>query len=313
MSPDMDKFEINILGCGSATPTLKHNPSSQVISYRDKLFMIDCGEGTQLEFRRQKLTFNRLNRIFISHLHGDHCLGLVGLISTLALLGRKGDLFIHSHNTLEEILRPQLDFFCRELPYNVIFCPFDPSKNELIFEDKSITVHTIPLKHRVPCTGFLFREKPKSPNLDNEKLRFHNVPIKDIARIKLGADFKTSDGKIIPNSHFVLCQKKARAYAYCSDTAYAPDIVQLIKNIDLLYHEATFTHDMLPRAIETGHSTAIQAAEIAKIANVEELLIGHFSARYNDNKILLREAKSVFKNTKLAYEGMKIEIADKLK
>lgn len=300
----MEKFEVNILGCGSATPTLQHHPSSQVVNIREKLFMIDCGEGTQLQFRKMRLKFSRLNQIFISHLHGDHCFGLIGLISTLALLGRTGDLEIHSPKGLKEIMQPQLDFFCNENPFQIIFKEFDSEKHELIYEDRSITIHTIPLKHRIPCAGFLFREKQKEANIISEKINFYNIPIKEIKNIKQGADYTTPEGKIIPNAQLTKPAVPPRSYAYCSDTAYSEAIVAVIEGVDLLYHEATFAKDLLSRAKMTGHSTAAQAAQIAKLANVKELMIGHFSSRYTDNKVLLSEASSIFANTMLANEEL---------
>lgn len=300
----MEKFEINILGCGSATPTMQHYPSSQVVNIREKLFMIDCGEGAQLQFRKSKLKFGRLNRIFISHLHGDHCFGLIGLISTIALLGRIGDMFIHSHPDLEGLLRPQLDYFCRENPYEVKFEPFSPSVSEVIYQDRSVTISTIPLKHRIPSAGFLFREQPKDAHLISEMIEFYNIPIKERMKIKQGADFVTEDGVVIPNSRLTTPATPARSYAYCSDTAYSEKIIPLIEGVDLLYHEATFAEEALLKARDTMHSTAIQAAKIAKLANVKELMLGHFSARYPNNEILLNEAKTVFSNTILANEGL---------
>lgn len=301
----MEKFEIDILGCGSATPTTRHNPSSQVINVRDKLFMIDCGEGTQLQLRRSKLRFGRLNRIFISHLHGDHCFGLIGLISTLGLLGRTGDLVIHSVAGLEEILRPEIDFFCKDNPFQVKIETFNPKKSEIIYEDRSVTVKTIPLKHRVPCAGFLFQEKQKEAHLISDLIKFYNIPIKELAKIKQGADFVTEEGSIIPNARLTTPATSARSYAYCSDTAYDERIIPIIEGIDLLYHEATFANSDAARAKQTGHSTARQAAEIAKRANVKRLMLGHFSARYTDNQILLDEAKEIFENTILANEGLR--------
>lgn len=300
----MEKFEINILGCGSATPTLQHLPSSQVVNIREKLFMIDCGEGAQLQFRKMRLKFSRLNHIFISHLHGDHCFGLIGLISTFALLGRTGDLMIYSPEGLEELLKPQLDYFCKDNPFAVIFNTFGTSESELIYEDRSITVHTIPLKHRIPCAGFLFREKPRDANIIPEKINFYNIPVKEIAKIKQGADFITPEGVIVPHEQLTKPAQAARAYAYCSDTAYKESIVPLLANVDLLYHEATFGEDHLSRAKMTGHSTASQAAQIAKQAEVKKLMIGHFSSRYTDNDILRQEAANIFPNTTLANEGL---------
>lgn len=300
----MDKFDIHILGCGSALPTMRHNPSSQIIDIRDKLFMIDCGEGTQLQLRKSHLRFGRLNHIFISHMHGDHCFGLIGLISTLALLGRNGDLTIHAVSDMETILRPQLNYFCRELPFEVIVKPFDPSVSEVIYEDRSVSVKTIPLNHRIPCAGFLFSEKEKERHLISDMIKFYNIPVKELANIKKGADFIMEGGKIIPNKNLTRPADAARSYAYCSDTAYDEKIIPIIKDVDLLYHEATFSDTDKIRAKNTGHSTAIDAANIAKLANVKKLMLGHFSSRYTDNNILLKEAQTIFTNTILANENL---------
>lgn len=300
----MERFEVNILGCGSATPTVQHFPSSQVVNLRDKLYMIDCGEGTQLQFRKQKLPFNRLNHIFISHLHGDHCFGLIGFLSTLALLGRVGTVHVHAHADLEKILRPQLDYFCRDNPYEVKIEPFDTTKNEVIFEDRSLTVTSIPLMHRVPCAGFRFDEQAKEAHLIPDMIKFYNIPVKKLQYIKKGADFITEDGSVIANSRLTKPAEQPRSYAYCSDTAYSERIVPIIEGVDLLYHEATFANSEIIRASETGHSTAAQAAQIAKLANVKKLMLGHFSARYTDNTVLLNEAKAIFENTILANEGL---------
>lgn len=300
----MDRFEVNILGCGSASPTLQHYPTSQVVSIREKLFMVDCGENSQLQFRKSKLSFSKLSRIFISHLHGDHCFGLMGLISTLGLLGRTSNLYIHAHADLEGLLRPQLDYFCRENSFEIIFEPFSPVLSEVIYEDRSVRVTTIPLKHRVPCAGFRFDEQPKEPNLKRDMLEFYNIPLRMRGEIKKGADYITEDGQVIPNSHLVRSAEPPRSYAYCSDTAYNEKIIPIIENVNLLYHEATFAEKEAMRAVKTMHSTARQAAEIAKQGNVKELMLGHYSSRYPDNRILLNEAKEVFPNTILANEGL---------
>lgn len=300
----MERFDINILGCGSATPTMLHNPSSQVLNIREKLFMVDCGEGTQLQFRHSHLRFGRLNQIFISHLHGDHCFGLIGLLSTLALLGRNGDIFIHAIEDLEEVLRPQINYFCRDIPFEIKIIPFDPTKSEIIYDDRSVSVTTIPLKHRVPCAGFLFKEKPKDAHLIPDLVKFYNIPIKELTKIKRGADFVTEEGVIVPNNRLTRPAEKPHSYAYCSDTAYDEAIVPIIEGVDLLYHESTFAEQDAKRAFETGHSTAKQAASIAKQANVKKLMLGHFSARYTNNEILLEEAKEIFPNTILANEGL---------
>jgi ribonuclease Z len=304
----MEQFEVNILGCGSALPTTKHFLSSQVINLRDKLYMIDCGEGSQLQFRTQKLKFQRLNQIFISHLHGDHCFGLPGLISTLGLLGRTADLHIYAQPDAEKIFKPFLDYFCKELSYKLVFHSFNPSKNELIFEDRSLKVSTIPLKHRVPCAGFLFEEKPKSPHIIREMIDFHQVPVSQINAIKAGADFVTPEGETISHAIFTRPAEPPHKYAYCSDTAYYERIIPLIEGVDLLYHEATFSQEDMVRAKETHHSSAKQAAQIAQAAQVKKLVIGHFSARILNENILLNEAREIFPNTVLGNEGMALKV-----
>ncbi len=301
-------MELNILGCGSALPTTRHYPTSQVLNVRDKLFLIDAGEGAQQQFRRMGLKFSRLQHIFISHLHGDHCFGLFGLISTLSMLGRTGELVIHAYGDLEMVLRPMLNYFCKDISYQVRVNPISPFKNELIYEDRSMTVFTIPLKHSAPTCGFLFEEKKKSAHIIREMIDFYQVPVKDIVKIKEGADFVTSEGDIIPNNRLTLPSEEPKRYAYCSDTAYTEKIIPIIEGVDLLFHESTFMQEDLARAKETSHSSAIQAAEIAKKASVKKLLIGHYSARYNDITPLLKEAQSVFSNTEAANEGMKITI-----
>lgn len=304
----MDRFELNILGCGSALPTTRHFLSSQVINHRENLYMVDCGEGAQLQFRAMKLKFQRLGHIFISHLHGDHCFGLPGLISTLGLLGRTSDLHIHAQPDAEKIFQPMLDYFCKELPYKVIFNSFDPQKSEVILDNKSLKVSTIPLKHRVPTAGFLFEEKPKSPHIIREMIDFYHVPVKYINAIKNGEDFITEDGNVIPNKVFTKLADPHHRYAYCSDTAYSEKIIPMIEGVDLLYHEATFSEDNIMRAKQTFHSSARQAAMIAKAANVKKLILGHFSARYPDESVLLEEAQEVFPDTVLAKEKMNLPI-----
>ncbi len=304
----MEKFEVNILGCGSALPTTRHLPTSQVVNVRDKLFMIDCGEGTQLQIRKSRLRFSRLNHIFISHLHGDHCLGLMGLISSLGLLGRTAKLHIYSPKGLEEILKPQLKFFCNKLPYEVVFHAFGAKDPELIYEDKSLTVTTIPLEHRMPSCGFLFAEKPRPNHIKSDMTDFYKVPIVELHNIKMGADYVTPDGVVIPNSRLTVPSTPARSYAYCSDTIYKEDIVDQIKGVDLLFHEATFLETEKARAKETYHTTAMEAATIALKANVKKLLIGHFSARYDTDQLFLDEAQTVFPNTILACEGLCLPI-----
>jgi ribonuclease Z len=305
----MERFDLNILGCGSALPTTKHQLSSQVINLRDKLFMIDCGEGTQLQFRSMNLNFNRLNHIFLSHLHGDHCLGLPGLISTMGMLGRSSELHVHAQPDAEKVFKPFLQYFCNSLPYQVLFHSFDPAKNELIWEDRTLKVYTLPLKHRVPTAGFLFEEKPVSlRHIIREMIDFYQVPVSQIKTIKDGADFVTPEKEIIPNHRLTRPGKLPRKYAYCSDTCYFEAIIPLIEGVDLLYHEATFGEADAVNAKLTFHSTARQAAQIAKAANVKCLLLGHYSARYPDESVLLKEAQEIFPATVRGNEKMIIKI-----
>ncbi|GBU07425.1 ribonuclease Z [Bacteroidales bacterium] len=300
----MEKFEVNILGCGSALPTSKRFTTSQVVNLREKLFMVDCCEGAQILLRSSRLKFSRLNHIFLSHLHGDHCFGIPGLISSLGMLGRTGDLVIHGQADAQKIFKPLLDYFCKELPFTVRFNTINPSQSEVIFEDRSLRVHSIPLKHRVPTCGFLFEELPSKGHLIGDMIKFYKIPIRQLEQIKDGADFITEHGELIANSRLTTAASAARKYAFCSDTAYSEKIIPYIQGIDLLYHEATFRDADAARAKQTQHSTASQAAKIASMAQVKQLMIGHFSARYPNPNILLEEAIAIFPNTVLAQEGL---------
>lgn len=304
----METFEINILGCGSALPTYRHLPSSQIVNVRNNLFLVDCGEGTQLQIRRQQLKFSRIEHIFISHLHGDHCFGLPGLVSTFGLLGRTADLYIHGPENIEAVMQPMLSFFCQHLPYKIVFCPFKTDEATKIYESRAIEIFTIPLNHRIPCCGFLFREKPLKRHILREWTEFYQVPFSWMNRLKNGEDYQSEDGTVIPNSKLTEAADRSRSYAYCSDTAYNKNIIQEIKGVDLLYHEATFCNEDKNRAVETFHSTAEEAAKIAKAAMVKKLLIGHYSARYDDEKTLLKEARGIFPQTILASEGLTIKV-----
>lgn len=304
----MEKFELHILGCGSALPTTRHFATSQVVNLRDKLFMIDCGEGAQMQLRKSRLKFSRLNHIFISHLHGDHCFGLMGLISTFGLLGRTAELHIHSPKGLEELLTPMLNFFCHTLAYKVIFHEFDTRQTSVVYEDRSMTVTTIPLQHRIPCCGFLFAEKARPNHIIRDMVDFYKVPVYELNRIKNGSDYVTLEGEVIANTRLTRPSDPPRKYAYCSDTIFRPEIVKQLSGVDLLFHEATFAESELARAKETYHTTAAQAARIALEAGVRQLVIGHFSARYEDESILLKEASAVFPNTILAKENLCISL-----
>lgn len=304
----MEKFELTILGCGSALPTTRHNPSSQVLDIRQKLYMIDCGEGAQLQLRRSHLRFTKIDHIFISHMHGDHCFGLMPLVSTYGLLGRTAPLYIHAPESFGPMLATETDYYCRELPYEVKFCPIDTSKHTLIHSDNCVEVYALPLRHRIACCGFLFREKPSLPHIRRDMIDFYRIPLSQINRIKLGEDGITPNGEAIPADRLTTPALPPRSYAYCSDTMYQLALAQRIEGVDLLFHEATFLHNMLPMAQQTFHSTALQAATIATACHAKRLCIGHYSSRYTDEQPLLEEARSIFPNTILAQEGLTISL-----
>ena len=304
----MAEFNINILGCGSALPTTRHLATSQIVDLRDKLYMIDCGEGTQVQMRRMRVRFGRLAHIFISHLHGDHCFGLPGLISTLGMLGRTGELVVHGPKEVETYLRPVMDLFCRGMEFEVRFNPVDTRSHSLVMEDRSLSVYSIPLKHRIPTCGYLFAEKPKEAHIIREMTDFYQVPVRCMKDLKQGQDYVTPEGEVVPNSRLTRPAAPPKRYAFCSDTAYNRSIIPIIEGADLLYHEATFAECDLARAKETFHSTARQAAEIARDAHVKRLVIGHYSARYEDLSELHREAEAVFPGTILGNEGTVIPV-----
>ena len=293
---------MHILGCGSALPTLKHYPSAQVVEVRGKLFLVDCGEGTQIQLRRSRLRFTKISAIFISHLHGDHCFGLIGMISTFGLLGRTAKLTICGPEALGPVLRQQLDVFCQGLDYEVDFQAVDTTVEQVIYEDRSLTVETIPLSHRTPCCGFLFREKPTLPHIRRDVADFYQIPVSQFQLIKGGADWTTADGEVVPNSRLTLPADAPRSYAYCSDTCYLPELKRQLQGVSTLYHESTYGEDNVQRAEKYCHSTARQAAMLAREARVGQLLLGHYSSRYEDEQVLLDEAKKVFPNSRLTDE-----------
>ena len=304
----MSDFQVHILGCGSALPTAVHYPTSQVVELRDKLFMIDCGEGAQRQFRLQHLDFGRLVAIFISHLHGDHCFGLPGLLSSLGLLGRRRAMPIYGPRGLDTFLLPFIEQNRQYLGYEIEIHILDDSIPQLAYEDRSVSVTTLPLKHGVPCVGYLIREKVTERHIDRASCDFYEVPRTFYPFLREGRDFVTSEGEVLPNDRLTRLGRSARSYAYCSDTAYAPHLIPLVQSVDLLYHEATFLNTLRARAKETNHSTAEEAALIASKANVGQLLIGHYSARYNDSRPLLREAQAIFPKTLAADEGMVVTL-----
>lgn len=295
-------FRIHVLGCGSATPSIRHNLSSQVVELRDKFFMVDCGEGTQLQLRHHHLRFSNINAIFITHLHGDHCFGLIGMISTFGLVGRTAPIHVYAHGALEVMMKSQIELFCPNLEFEVVFHPIDTTAINTIYDDRSLTVETIPLNHRMPCCGFLFREKPTLPHIDRAACDFYGVPLSQYQNIKEGHSFTTSDGRTIASELLTKPADPPRSYAYCSDTCYKPDICEQIHGVSLLYHEATYDDSMVEKAQKYFHSTARQAAMIARQAEAKQLMIGHFSARYDDETTLLQQAKEIFPNTILANE-----------
>ena len=301
-------FELTILGSSAAVPTSKRNLTAHVLNAHERFFLIDCGEGTQLQLRKNNIRFGKIDHIFISHLHGDHIFGLFGLISTFNLLNRKNDLHIYAYHEIEKILESHIAYFERNMSYKIVYHNINPKKNELIFENDNLTVHTIPLKHKVPTCGFLFKEKEHLRNLRKNVVETYQIPIKQIQSVKEGNDFINDDGEVIPNESLTLPPYKTRSYAYCTDTAYSEKIVPIIENVDLLFHEATLAKNLQKQAKETTHSTSIDAATIAKKANVKKLIIGHFSARYKDISILLQQAQEIFPDTVAAEDGDKYSI-----
>ncbi|MGQ7869269.1 ribonuclease Z [Sunxiuqinia sp. sy24] len=297
-------FQLTILGSSSAMPTSSRYPTAQVLNVLGRFFLIDCGEGTQHQIRKNKVGFGRLDHVFISHLHGDHFFGLIGFISTQVLLGRTKDLHIYAHSELQRYTQFQLDFLgMDELGFRLVFHPLNFKKPQLILDDEKLSITSFPLNHRIPCCGFLFREKAKEPNIKKGQLKKYQIPIREIKNIKTGADFTTEQGEIIPNKNLVTPAPTPRSFAFCSDTAYHEQILPVIEGVDLLYHEATFAESEKEMAKTTFHSTGKEAALIAQKARVGQLLVGHFSARYKQVDSILEEAKSIFANTHAIAEG----------
>ena len=298
----MEPFKVHILGCGSALPTLRHNASSQVVEVREKVLMLDCAEGTQMQLRKCRVRFTKLSHVFITHLHGDHCFGLIGMISTFGLLGRTAKLHVHGPKELGEELERQLAFYTHDFGFEVVFHPVDTTKRAVVYEDRSITVESIPLIHRMPCCGYLISEKSSQPHIRPEMLECYGVPRSQINNIKAGADWTTPDGDVIPNERLVIPADPVRSYAYLSDTRYIPDLWKQVKGVSTLYHESTYGDDHLPQAEKYCHSTARQAAMVARDAGAGKLLLGHYSSRYEDETVLLDQAKEVFENSYLTTE-----------
>lgn len=306
----MDTFTVHLLGCGSAKPSTRHNPACTVVNHRDTLYMIDCGEGAQKEFQRQRLKFSRLRHIFLTHLHGDHVLGLPGLIGTLGLSGFGGKLTIHTFEEGKRILTPILDYFCGELPFDLEF-NIIPAADGIVMETNSLLVRSVELDHRVPAVGYVFEEKPKPRHLRRDMADYHQVPVAKLSQIKAGADFVKPDGTVVPNSILTTAATPSLTYAHISDTAFMPSLPEKIRNADLLFHETTYCNDHAADAAERGHSTAAQAARIAAEANAGRLITGHYSSRYHDEAMFLKEAREKFPRTILGREGLSIKVADR--
>lgn len=303
----MSSFTIHTLGCGSAKPSLRHNPSCTIVEHRGSLYMVDCGEGAQQAFMRQHLSFSRLRHLFITHLHGDHVFGIPGLIGSLALGGIGGELTIHTFQEGMLHLKQIFDYFCRDTPFNINFNIIKPEE-AVILETKSLTVRTIPLEHRIPTVGYVFEEKPKERHINPEMTKFHEVPISMMKNIKVGEDFIKPDGTVIPNSWLTTDPSPSLSYAHISDTAYMPDLAKKIGPVDLLFHETTYLEALKDQALQRGHSTAKQAAMVARDAGAKRLLTGHYSSRYTDETPFLEEASEIFPNVILNKEGLSINL-----
>ena len=300
-------FKLTILGCNSAIPSEDRNPTAQLLNVNERFFLIDCGEGSQVQLRRYKLSFQRINHIFISHLHGDHYFGLIGLISSMHLLGRNKDLHIYAHQELKVIIDLQLLASNTELNYPLFFHPISEDNDQVLYEDEKIIISNVILNHTIKCSGFIFKEKKSKRKIIKDKIEQFNIPFDKYNGIKDGADWIADSGEIITNKEITVENTAVHSYAFCTDTLYNETLIEKIKGIDLLYHEATFKKDLADRAKETGHSTTYEAATIAKKAEVKNLLIGHFSKRYKNLDELLIESKVEFKNTYLAKSGLLLD------
>ena len=296
------KFELTILGSGGAIPTVQKNPTSQFLNIQDRYFLIDCGEGTQIQLRKYKCKFSKLDHIFISHLHGDHYLGLIGFLSSMNLLGRTREIHLYSPVELQKILDLYKEISGKSFSYDIIFHPLSFNGKDLVYEDKVLKVYSFPVSHSIPCCGFLFKENSFKRKIIKSKIKPYNLNINAIKELKEGKDYYFNN-KMIKNEELTIDGPKSRSYAYCADTKYNDAIVKYISNVDLLYHEATFLEDQRERAIKTFHSTAKDAGKIAHKSGALKLLIGHFSARYNDLLLFEEQAKQCFKNSIAVKDG----------
>jgi ribonuclease Z len=300
-------LKVKILGCYAATPRTITNPTSQVLEIKSHMFLIDCGEGTQVQLRKHKIKFSQIENIFISHLHGDHFFGLIGLISTFMLLGREKDLHVYGPKGIKEAILLLLKLGNAYTSYNLFFHELTSKESEVVFEDEKVKVTTIPLKHRVYTNGYLFEEKNKERKLNIDAILNCNIEKIYYNKIKYGGDITLDDGRIIPNSELSFEPEVAKSYAFCSDTIYNEEIIPLIKNVTVLYHESTFLESESHLAEKTMHTTAKQAANIAKLAEVKNLLLGHYSTRYGNIELFRTEANEIFENVLLADDGLEFE------
>ncbi|MDQ6530167.1 ribonuclease Z [Flavobacterium sp. LHD-85] len=300
-------MKLTILGCYAATPRTLTNPTAQVLEIKNRLFLIDCGEGTQVQLRKNKIKFSKINHIFISHLHGDHLFGLIGTISTFSLLGRTTDLHIYGPKGIKELILIQLKLTESWTTYSLFFHELESNQSEIIFEDKKVIVKTIPLKHRVYTNGYLFQEKPDERKLDVEAVQHYNIHVAYYQKIKNGSDIRLDDGTVVENKKLTFDPPPAKGYAFCSDTVYNEEIIPIIQNTDILYHESTFLESEARLAEKTLHSTAKEAANIALKANVKQLILGHYSTRYDGLEPFKKEAEEVFPNVLLADDGVSFE------
>ncbi len=298
-----NNLKLTILGCYAATPRTISNPTSQVLEIKNKTFLIDCAEGTQVQLRKSKVKFTKISHIFISHLHGDHFYGLVGLISTFMLLNRKNDLIIFGPKGIKEIILLQLKFSGSYTGYNLIFHELESKESEIIFEDDTVIVKTVPLSHRIYTNGFLFTEKNLLRKINIDQIEAYKIEKVYLNKIKNGGNVTLDNGKVIQNSKLTFDPQPAKSYAFCSDTKYDESIISIIKDVDVLYHESTFLDKDESLATKTMHSTAKQAALIAQKANVKNLILGHFSTRYDDIELFKSEAQTIFANSEIAADG----------